>query len=152
MRPFCDGTHRLARFRAPSEPETSASAARKPPQSGNGAAAHAAPVELELGEAHRRLTRLIATTSDAAPESVAVRSAEHLIAAAGRLLERRRGQGASGDRSRDSSAWPAACLGLVGGAVEVLSPIAQTESGDLRELIAQLSQVTALLETEMRRR
>jgi CDGSH-type Zn-finger protein len=152
MRPFCDGTHRLARFRAPSEPETSPSGARKPPQSGNGAASHPTRVELELREAHGRLTRLVTSTSEAAPESVAVRSAEHLLAAASRLLGRRARRDASADRSRDSSARAAACLGLVGGAVEVLSPVSETRGGDLRELIAQLARVTVLLESELRRR
>jgi CDGSH-type Zn-finger protein len=51
MRPFCDGTHRLIRFRAPSEPESaSASLARDPENPGR--------VDGHVSQPHRELARL----------------------------------------------------------------------------------------------
>jgi CDGSH-type Zn-finger protein len=91
MRPFCDGTHRLVRFKAPSQPEQARPADGESiaaPRS-NGAmrsATHQDPrpeagaVGVELGRARNALSELIASTHELAADEELAGLVEQLVA------------------------------------------------------------------------
>ncbi len=91
MRPFCDGTHQLVRFKAPSQPEQARPAdsdSVAAPRS-NGAIAsathqdprpEAGAVGVELGRARNALSELIASTHELAADEELAGLVEQLVA------------------------------------------------------------------------
>jgi CDGSH-type Zn-finger protein len=139
MRPFCDGTHRLVQFRAPSQPETVRNGVPAPEPAGNdspvaprdGASSAA---QAGLSRARRRVSALLDTPAGERRHA-AVRAALPLIDGANRLLD------------AGAQASPAA-LHLVKGASDALG-----EGADLREpgvaaAAAELAAVAVALEPQ----
>ncbi len=152
MRPFCDGTHRLVRFAAPSPPETYGSELDSRPRetpvrsSSDRAAviarAGSSAARRELGRIKERLGAWLGTDPHLGSVGVAMRSAEPLIASAWLLLGERR----SVSRGDDLLDVQAPARHLIRGAREVLASAAGGENQRVSELIAQLEAVLGLLE------
>jgi CDGSH-type Zn-finger protein len=152
LRPFCDGTHQLTRFRAPSAPEDrlgtpdepQRDAASEPNGNGNAAFAldHAAlrGTRDALRAAQRRLAVLLLTVAPRSAAADPLHEAQPLIDSALLLCERGRSDGASAR---------AGALYLVMGALHALSSPPNTAGAGIRELICELSEVVGNLRPEV---
>jgi CDGSH-type Zn-finger protein len=141
MRPFCDGTHRLVQFRAPSEAEQPLREAAVPlsehPGNGHAPASRDASAPAALAGL-RRARRRVAALLDApgiGRARAAVRAALPLIDGADRLLE-------AGVPSS------LAALHLVNGALDALAEAAEEREPGLAAAAAELAAVAAALEPQ----
>jgi CDGSH-type Zn-finger protein len=153
MRPFCDGTHRLVRFAAPSPAETHRFAPRVslhqavPSTRGPADEPGLSAPRRALGRVKESLAAQLATGPHLAGEHFAMRAAEPLIGAAWYLLGERRT--VAGREALQDIRPPV--RHLIRGAVEVLSPAACADDSPLSELISLLEGLLGLLEAEVRR-
>jgi CDGSH-type Zn-finger protein len=139
MRPFCDGTHRLVQFRAPSEAEapwpqpTDDAAERATAAQGNGRSGGAAASPALIGLRHAR-TRVLELLAD--PDDLAIRAALPLIDGACRLLE-----------ASATAAHPeVAALHLVKGAFDALGDAVDPRQPGVAAAAADLAAVAVALE------
>ncbi len=135
MRPFCDGTHRLVQFRAPSEPERpwDEDAAPAPEDAGHGRpmaprAGGSAAAQAGLRRARRRVSALLE-----GPDGDRGRAALPLIDGASRLLDAGAPAGV-------------AALHLVRGAFDALADAADLREPGLAAAAAELAAVAVALE------
>jgi CDGSH-type Zn-finger protein len=140
MRPFCDGTHRLVQFRAPSQAEapwqqpSDYAAERATAAQGNGRSAGAAASPALIGLRHAR-ARVLELLVD--PEDLAIRAALPLIDGACRLLE----------TPATAAAQPeVAALHLVTGAFDALADAAGPRQPGVAAAAAELAAVAVALE------
>jgi CDGSH-type Zn-finger protein len=137
MRPFCDGTHRLVQFRAPSQPETPRN--EVPPLEPAGNDSPMTPREDGSSSAQaglRRARRRVSALLDVRPSDrgyVEVRAALPLIDGASRLL----------DAGPQASL---AALHLVKGAFDALGDAADLREAGVAAAAAELAAVAAALE------
>jgi CDGSH-type Zn-finger protein len=156
MRPFCDGTHRLVRFRAPSTPErpsppsaegqpqsAEAPALRTPepprgPGASKGGPPGSAPASAPAGlrRARDRIARLLEDGPSGRPH-LALRAALPLLDGAYRLLE---------DRRPGPPQPPTAALYLVMGAFDALGAAAELREPALAAAASELAAVAVALE------
>jgi CDGSH-type Zn-finger protein len=142
MRPFCDGTHQLVRFQAPSEPELPATlasprhAAGTPSSSLRHRVAQASAAARALQRAQEILMQALRNeppTVDAA----SIRSAQSLVLSARVLLDGRAPEGASGEGARF----------LIQGARHALAALVLAGDGLAARATADLQRAAADLES-----
>lgn len=141
IRPFCDGTHQLIGFQAPSEPELAAASAPRreaaltPSSSVRPRAAQPTPAARALARAQETLMQALrsaASTVDEAP----IRTAQALVFSAGLLVDGRGAEGPSADGARF----------LIQGALRTLAPLVCTGRDLAARATADLQRVAADLE------
>jgi CDGSH-type Zn-finger protein len=139
IRPFCDGTHQLIRFSAPSEPElasdhtSSRSTIRAP--STEPAKARAAPARAAVDAARALLSGTIETPPETAGHSE-MGMARELLTGVSNLLDGRPRERACGE----------AALFLIRGALQALQPLASAGEEPAARAVAELQRAAADLE------
>jgi CDGSH-type Zn-finger protein len=140
IRPFCDGTHQLIHFQAPSEPERSP--ASEPPRlAAPTSSAVRAPAAglISARRALRSAQVAVKQALQAVPptaDQASISSAQSLVVSALLLLDRRRAEQASADGA----------LFLIHGALQALRPVASTGHELASRATAELQRAGADLE------
>ena len=140
MRPFCDGTHQLIRFKAASEPEQKRPYGLHAVTSDGSATRPTAPVN---GSIHNHLQEVAANTRRLAASDDSIMHAVSLLSAARVLLA------ASPAVSRDGEEpdWATPCICLLRGTIAALTQGPGTAAPEVPKVIEQLSVLVARLET-----
>lgn len=141
IRPFCDGTHQLIRFSAPSEPELAPaggpelSVPRAVSAKERPAAARPQPARTAVGAAREIVNRAL-ETAPRGPVRAGMSQARALLVGASQLL---------GDQRRLRGPDVAA-LFLIQGAVEALAPLASASEEPAVQAVTELQRAAAALE------
>ena len=114
IRPFCDGTHQLVRFQAPSEPElaTTSRPRREAAPIRSLARLEQTPAERAVRRAEETVMQALQTVSSTADEA-SIRSVQPLVVSARLLLDGRGSERSSADGARF----------LIQGALHALAPV-----------------------------
>jgi CDGSH-type Zn-finger protein len=147
IRPFCDGTHQLIRFSAPSEPELATDEAPRrragwgpSSERSRSAPARPAPARAAVDAAQAMVSRALDAAPAAADNGLSV--AQPLLVGALRLLDGDRRHGACGEGA----------LFLIRGALEALQPLASAGQEPAVGAVAELQRAAADLEEHHGRR
>jgi CDGSH-type Zn-finger protein len=140
IRPFCDGTHQLIRFSAPSEPELASDDApprstSRAPSTEQPAQARPAPAGAAVDAARAIMSRAIETPPDNAGRSE-MSAASALLTGVLNLLDAKPRERACGE----------AALFLIRGALQALQPLASAGEEPAVRAVAELQRAAADLE------
>jgi CDGSH-type Zn-finger protein len=141
IRPFCDGTHQLIRFSAPSEPELASAGEpelripRRVSAKEQSAAAQPQPARAAVGAAQEIVNRALETAPHG-PARTGMRQAQALLVGASRLLDDHRRLRGSDD----------AALFLIQGAVQALAPLRSAGEEPAVRAVTELQRAAAGLE------
>lgn len=141
MRPFCDGTHQLVRFKAPSGPEQ-----KRRLDSDPGAVAEVergGPARRCNGTTHKEVQDAAAQASELAEPDDAIARGVSLLSAARVLLA----MGATSPANTEEFDWETPCICLIRGTIAELVKAGATERG-VSKVIEQLSVMVARLEAQ----
>jgi CDGSH-type Zn-finger protein len=160
-RPFCDGTHRLIKFRAPSPSEKSRPTTKRLVSNGStttgadpgelaGPSLRRVSLATDLSQIHKQLASLLTDSCERRPAE-RLRAAESLVAAACVLVVPSTRNPSPQCHEPQKAEWRQPCLCLVRGAIEALRPLAGDSDRRVSKVVEQLAVLKMLLQSGVSR-